>query len=77
MTSIVTRDVPDDILDTLKERAAKAGKSLQVYVLELLTREATTPTNAELAERMRRTASLDLTHTDVPGLIQAERERRP
>lgn len=53
MTSIVIRDVPDDVLDALKERAAKAGKSLQAYVLELLTREATTPTNAELSDGIR------------------------
>ncbi|WP_328771206.1 FitA-like ribbon-helix-helix domain-containing protein [Streptomyces sp. NBC_00286] len=67
MPSIVIRDVPDDILATLKKRAAKEGKSLQAYILELLTREATTPTNTELAERMRHTAGVDLTDTDVPG----------
>ncbi|MDO0937372.1 antitoxin [Streptomyces sp. DG2A-72] len=77
MTSIVTRDVPDSVLNTLKERAAQAGQSLQAYVLELLTREAATPTNAELAERMRSAAGLDLTDTDIPGLVEAERERRP
>jgi predicted nucleic acid-binding protein len=35
-------------------------------------REATTPTNAELVQRMKRSASLDLTDTDIPGLLDAE-----
>ncbi|TDC74994.1 hypothetical protein E1283_13800 [Streptomyces hainanensis] len=36
----------------------------------------TTPTNAELAQRMKRSAPLDLTDADVPGFLDAERERR-
>ncbi|MEU1787699.1 antitoxin [Streptomyces sparsogenes] len=76
MTDVTVRRVPDDMLKTLKIRAAEAGKSLQAYLLDVIVREATTPTNAELAQRMKRAASLDLTDADVPGLLEAERERR-
>jgi hypothetical protein len=64
------------MLKTLKIRAAEAGKSLQAYLWDIIVREATTPTNAELAQRMKRSASLDLTDTVIPGLPDAERERR-
>ncbi|TDC22769.1 antitoxin [Streptomyces sp. 8K308] len=76
MTDVTVRKVPDDMLRTLKIRAAEAGKSLQAYLLDIIVREATTPTNAELAQRMKRSASLDLTDADIPGLMDAERDRR-
>ncbi|WP_065962410.1 FitA-like ribbon-helix-helix domain-containing protein [Streptomyces sparsogenes] len=76
MTDVTVRRVPDDMLKTLKIRAAEAGKSLQAYLWDMIVREATTPTNAELAQRMKRAATLDLTDADVPGLLEAERERR-
>ncbi|MEU5643289.1 FitA-like ribbon-helix-helix domain-containing protein [Streptomyces milbemycinicus] len=76
MTDVTVRRVPDDMLKTLKIRAAEAGKSLQAYLWDMIVREAATPTNAELARRMKRSARLDLTDTDVPGLLEAERERR-
>ncbi|MFD5318091.1 antitoxin [Streptomyces sp. NPDC127098] len=76
MTDVTVRRVPDDMLRTLKIRAAEAGQSLQAYLLDMIVREATTPTNAELAQRMKRSASLDLTDVDIPALMDAERERR-
>jgi antitoxin FitA len=76
MTDVTVRRVPDDVLKTLKIRAAEAGKSLQAYLWDVIVREARTPTNAELAQRMKRSASLDLTDADIPGLLEAERERR-
>ncbi|GAB2881728.1 FitA-like ribbon-helix-helix domain-containing protein [Streptomyces mayteni] len=76
MTDVTVRRVPDDVLRTLKIRAAEAGKSLQAYLLDVIVREATTPTNAELAQRMKRSATLDLTDADIPGFLDAERERR-
>lgn len=54
MTAITIGDVPDDTVNALKVRAAQAGKSLQAYALELLSREAVKPTLAEMATRLER-----------------------
>src|SRR5215212_5606312 len=51
MTALTIRDVPDDALVTLKARAAKAGKSLQAYALDVLVGEAARPTLTEAAAR--------------------------
>ena len=40
MTSITIRDVPDDILTSVKVHAAQAGQSLQAYVVGLLADDA-------------------------------------
>lgn len=39
---------------TLKERAAARGESLNTYLLNLIDREATTPTAAEVLDRAAR-----------------------
>lgn len=51
MPSIQVKDVPDDVHATLRRRAAAAGKSLQEYLLERLTEEASTPTLDEVLTR--------------------------
>ncbi|MBB1243648.1 antitoxin [Streptomyces durbertensis] len=75
-TAFTVREVPEDVARRIKVRAAEAGQSLQTYLLGVITREASVPTNAELAERMKRQASVDLSEVDVPGFLEAERERR-
>lgn len=47
------RDVPEDVHRALKARAAMAGVSLSEYVRRVLVREASRPTPAELAARIR------------------------
>ncbi len=47
------RDVPDDVAETLKERAASQGQSLSAYVAAELARIAARPTNAEIVDRLR------------------------
>ena len=44
MPSIQVKDVPDEVHAVLRRRAAAAGKSLQEYLLDRLTQEASTPT---------------------------------
>lgn len=44
---------------------------------DIPVRETTPPSNAGLAQRMKRSASVDLTDVDIPGLVDAERERHP
>lgn len=53
MTTMYIRDVPDDVANTLKERAAAEGRSLSAYLASELTRLAGRPTNAEIVARLR------------------------
>ncbi|SHN14528.1 antitoxin [Streptomyces sp. NBC_00433] len=76
MTAITIRDVPDDTVNALKVRAAQAGKSLQAYALELLSREAARPTLAEMAARLERETRTALSTTDILSAIEDGRERR-
>lgn len=53
MATLYVRDVPDEVTQTLKERAAAEGKSLSAYVAAELARIAARPTNAEVVARLR------------------------
>jgi plasmid stability protein len=76
MTAITIRDVPDDTVNALKVRAAQAGKSLQAYALDLLSREAAKPTLAEMATRLERETRTELDTTDILDAIEDGRDRR-
>ncbi|MFE8949912.1 antitoxin [Streptomyces sp. NPDC007856] len=76
MTAITIRDVPDDTVNALKVRAAQAGKSLQAYALDLLSREAAKPTLAEMAARLERETRTELSTTDILDAIEDARDRR-
>ena len=53
MTTLYIRDVPEDVANTFKERAAAEGRSLSAYLASELTRLAGRPTNAEIVARLR------------------------
>lgn len=53
MATIYLRDVPDDVADALKERAAGEGRSLSAYLGAELAKIAARPTNAEIVARLR------------------------
>ncbi|WP_030055416.1 MULTISPECIES: FitA-like ribbon-helix-helix domain-containing protein [Streptomyces] len=76
MTAITIRDVPDPILDNLKLKAAQAGKSLQSYLLDLFTREAATPSLADMMTRLDRETRADVSTADILSAIDDGRERR-
>jgi plasmid stability protein len=76
MTAITIRDVPEDTVNALKVRAAQAGKSLQAYALDLLSREAVKPTLAEMAARLERETRTELSTTDILDAIEDGRDRR-
>ena len=74
MTTLYVRDVPDEVTQTLKERAAAEGKSLSAYVAAELSRIAARPTNAEIVARLR-----DRDRTDGPSttdIVEALHESR-
>jgi hypothetical protein len=51
--------MPDDLHDTFKERADKAGVSLEDYLRAEICRIAERPTPEELRERVARRSKLD------------------
>ena len=53
MTTLYIRDVSDEVVEALKERAAAEGRSLSAYVARELARIAARPTNAQIVERLR------------------------
>ena len=53
MPVLYARDVPEDVVDALKERAAARGMSMSAYVVEELSRIAARPTNADLSINRR------------------------
>lgn len=53
MTTLYIRDIPDDVAETLKARAATEGRSLSAYVGAELSKLAQRPTNAEVVSRLR------------------------
>lgn len=59
MKVIQVRNVPDDVHQTLRTRAAQAGMSLSDYVLDELVRVADRPVVADvLARSSRRTSGI-------------------
>ncbi|WP_460476913.1 FitA-like ribbon-helix-helix domain-containing protein [Brachybacterium huguangmaarense] len=53
MTTLYIRDVPVDVAETLKERAAAEGASLSAYVARELTGIARRPSHEAVAARLR------------------------
>ncbi len=51
MVALQIREVPDDIRQTLADRAAARGQSLQSFLLSLVTAEARRSTNLALLQR--------------------------
>ncbi|MET8699220.1 antitoxin [Kitasatospora sp. NPDC004723] len=76
MTALTIRDVPDDQIQTLKVRAAQAGKSLQAFMQDLIAREASKPTMAEMMERLNRETTARISTADIVSAIDEGRAGR-
>jgi plasmid stability protein len=74
--SIQVKDVPDEVHATLRRRAATAGKSLQEYLLDVLTVEATTPTLEEVLERAGGRAGGRASLRSAAKSVRAKRDAR-
>lgn len=74
VATLYIRDVSDEVADTLKERAAAAGKSLSAFVGAELTRIAARPTNAQIVSRLReRDRSAGPTAEEILEAVQSGR----
>lgn len=51
MVALQIRDVPDDVRNRLAERAAIRGQSLQAYLLDVVSQEASRSANLALLEQ--------------------------
>jgi plasmid stability protein len=57
MPSVQIKNVPPDVHETLRRRAAQAGQSLQAYLLAELEEQASKPTIKELFDRINKERS--------------------
>lgn len=71
------RNVPDEARQVLKARAAARGESLNAYLLDLISREVSRPTVAEVLSRAaHRAERADASAVDVITAVRAEREEQ-
>ncbi len=75
MSTLQVRDVPDDVRQTLKVRAAAAGQSLSEYLLGELSRLARQPTLEELTLRIGHRGAIE-PETRAADVLRAEREEQ-
>lgn len=74
MTTIQIRNVPEELSNTLKARAAERGQSLSDYLLRELTDIGQRPTRAELFRRIELRGPVDL--PPAADVLAAERSGR-
>jgi plasmid stability protein len=79
MPNLLVRDVPADVVETLKRMAASHRRSLQQEMLDILEQAAEQPsamTAAEIATAIReRLADQGIAFVDSTPLIRADRDR--
>ena len=76
MATVQIKNVPDDVHRVLRTRAAKAGQSLQEYMLANLVEFARTPTVDEIYERARHRRGGGLSVDFVVEAQRADRDSR-
>lgn len=67
------RNVPEPVLDTLRERAATRHQSLSAYALEVLTRHASTKTMDEVLTGPRLNRGKAVSNEEILELLAAGR----
>jgi plasmid stability protein len=72
--NIQIRNVPDEVHEVYKRRAAEAGQSLQEYLLSELTQRAQTPTIAQVLARAGRRTGSRITSDEVVETIRRHRD---
>ena len=74
--NIQIRNVPDEVHEVYKRRAAAAGMSLQEYLLADLTEQAGRPTMQEVLDRIASRKGGRITGPEAAQLIRDERDAR-
>ena len=77
MPSVQIKNVPPNVHEILRERAGKAGQSLQAYLLAQLEEQASKPTIKELFERIEKERSGGRVSPEFAArVIREERDAR-
>lgn len=74
--AVQVRNVPTEVADVFRRRAAAEGKSLQEYLLELLVAQAGKPTRKEILDGAARRATARVDPQEVADAVRAERAER-
>ncbi|MCO5969429.1 FitA-like ribbon-helix-helix domain-containing protein [Actinoallomurus soli] len=64
-TVVQVRDVPDDVIAKLKQRAEARGQSLAAYLRDLMTEAAANPSVEEVMDRIATRAPITYSLDDV------------
>ncbi len=73
MAILQVRDVPDNVMAKLKERAEAEGVSLSAYVRDLLTEEAGQPSMADVIAEISTHEPVELTAEEILAAIHEGR----
>ncbi|MDE0406518.1 MAG: toxin-antitoxin system HicB family antitoxin [Alphaproteobacteria bacterium] len=74
-TSLQIRNIPPELHERLKARAAKEGISMSRYVLRQIERALERPTRRELLDAIRSQPKVELDRP-VADILREERDRR-
>lgn len=76
MPSVQIKSVPPEIHAVWRQRAARAGMSLQEYLLAKLIAEASRPTVDEVLERAGGRAGGSVALSEATAAVRSDRDRR-
>jgi plasmid stability protein len=76
MATVQIKNVPPDVHQILRERASKAGQSLQAYLLAQLQEQASKPTIKELMDRVGKRTGGDVSFEFATKVIREDRDAR-
>jgi len=76
MISVQITGVPEETHAVLRQRAARADQSLQEYLLELLVREANSPTLDEVLDRAGHRTGGTLDFSEAVQALRGDRDHR-
>ena len=68
------RDVPEDVRDTIAERAKARGQSMQAYLLDMVQREARLARNAQMFDDLAPYRAKFPADFDVVAIIREGRD---
>lgn len=76
-SSLQIRDVPDEVHDAVRVRAAQAGKSVSQYLLDVVGDAVRRPTMIDVVKRAEELAALDAgaDPADVQRVLRESRDR--
>ncbi|MGH2903926.1 MAG: FitA-like ribbon-helix-helix domain-containing protein [Solirubrobacteraceae bacterium] len=76
MATVQIKNVPPDVHQILRDRAGKAGQSLQAYLLAQLQEQASKPTIKELMDRVSKRTGGDVSFEFATKVIREDRDAR-